>query len=413
MNKYRDIIGHINYGLFLVLVFLLPFPQLPLRYVGTAWVISWLFELRWLQKPTFQKAAIPFILFGIWYIWKLLSGLWAPDTAAWAWKMERFMAFLFLVPIGIWGVNKYYNWRQAGKIWVFGCLAAIPAYLLWMTILFNHPEIVPYLNVHDDWVQHGEWLRFFSENISHFKHRLFLNSVMLFGIVIAIQLWKDRKWLLILILSVMTVFILLTDSRQTLITAVAMGVVGLAHYIPKRFKWSYWIGVIALGGLLIFGIIRLHPRMQDFGLNGITHIRELSYYHDMRFNIWGAALQHPGDYMAYGLGAGQCPEYMAQHFQEVGFTHYAQERYNPHNQYLEELMELGIGGLLLFLLAWLSIPLCAPAQAKRRAILFTLLFMLNMCTDCMFGMFCGITLWAVGMGFTLIAKSLSSPSHVA
>lgn len=414
MNKYRDIIGRINYGLFLALVFLLPFPQLPLRYVGTAWVISWLFELRWLNlKITNIKIQIPFILFGIWYLWKLLSGLWAPDTAAWGWKMERYLAFIFLVPIGIWGVNKYYNWRQAGKVWVIGCLVAIPAYLIWMTVVFLHPEIVPYLHVADNWVQHEKWLTFFSENLSHFKHRLFLDSVILMGIVIATQLWREKKGLLAVIIPILLAFIVLTDSRQALLTAAIMGVVGLSFYISKHYKWSYWIGGLMLVGLLVFGIVRCHPRMQDFGLNGLTHIRELSYYHDVRFNVWGAALQQPYDYLSFGLGAGQSTEYIAQRFQDAGFLSYAQEQYNAHNQYLEELMELGIGGLLLFLLAWLSIPLCAKPETRRIAILFTLLFMLNMCTECMFGRFCGIALWAVMMGFALIATGLSSPSHTA
>ena len=418
MDKYRDIIGRINYGLFLAMVFLLPFPQIALRYVGTAWVISWFLELRWLQISDLRslltkKTALPFLLFGAWFIWKLISGLWAPDIAAWSWKIERYLAFLFLVPIGIWGTNEHYNWRQAGQVWGIGCLAAIPAYLIWMTLLFLHPEIVPYLNVPSDWIQHPEWLTFFSENLSHFKHRLFLNSVELFGIVLAVRVWKEKKGLLAVIIPVIAAFILLTDSRQTLITAAVMAGVGLAGYVPKRYRWSYWLGVIALVGVLGFAILKLHPRMQDFGLNGLSNMRELSYYHDVRLNIWGAALQQPGDYIAYGLGAGQSTDYIARRFQEVGFEGYVQEQYNAHNQYLEELLELGLGGLILFVLAWLSIPLCAKKEERTLAVQFTLLFMLNMCTECMFGRFCGIILWAVGMGFVLIANSLSSPSRAA
>ena len=123
----------------------------------------------------------------------------------------------------------------------------------------------------------------------------------------------------------------------------------------------------------------------------------MSYDHDIRFNIWGAALQHPEDYLAYGLGAGQSKHYMAERYADAQFDHYAYKQYHSHNQYLEELMEIGIGGLLLFLLAWLSIPLCAQKKGQQTAILFTTLFVLNMFTDCMFGRFCGIALWAVGL----------------
>ena len=109
MNRYQDIIGKVNYGIFLATVALLPFPQILLRYMCVLWIIAWLLEGRWLSKPMSlreNKIAIPFILFGLWYIWKIVSGLWASDYDAWAWQMERYIAFGMIIPVGIWGVNK-------------------------------------------------------------------------------------------------------------------------------------------------------------------------------------------------------------------------------------------------------------------------------------------------------------------
>ena len=142
--------------------------------------------------------------------------------------------------------------------------------------------------------------------------------------------------------------------------------------------------------------------MQGIKWSDITEMRELSYYHELRLNLWGAALQHPKDYLAYGLGAGQSTQYMVERFADAHFDYYVQMRLHPHNQYLVELMEIGIGGLLLFILAWLSIPICAQKEGRRTAILFITLFLLNMLTDCMFGKFDGIALWAVGLVFILL-----------
>ena len=149
-------------------------------------------------------------------------------------------------------------------------------------------------------------------------------------------------------------------------------------------------------------MLHFHPRMQEFELSDIKEMRELSYYHDIRLNIWGAALQHPEEYLAHGLGAGQSSNYLREKYRAAGFDHYVYMCYHPHNQYLEELMEIGLPGLLLFLLAWLSLPICAQKEGRLTAILFTTLFLLNMCTDCMFGRFCGIALWAVGLVFLLL-----------
>ena len=49
MNQYREIIGKLNYGLFLAIVALLPFDQLLLRYAFVTWFVCWLLEGRWLK----------------------------------------------------------------------------------------------------------------------------------------------------------------------------------------------------------------------------------------------------------------------------------------------------------------------------------------------------------------------------
>ena len=108
MNRYREIIGRINYALFLAVVALLPFPQICVRYACVAWFVTWVLEGRWLQKPASwreNKMMLPFVLFGIWYIWQLVSGIWADNHAAWSMQMERYITFGVMIPVGIWGLN--------------------------------------------------------------------------------------------------------------------------------------------------------------------------------------------------------------------------------------------------------------------------------------------------------------------
>ena len=405
MNKYKDIIGRINYGLFLALVALLPFPQTLIRYACGLWLVSWLFEGRWLSKPKSlkeNKMAIPFLLFGAWYAWKALSILWAPDHAAWAWWMERYMLFALMIPVGLWGVNERYDWKVAGKVLIISCLVAIPGYLLWMTAVYVHPEWVPHLHLIEEWIHHDNWFVFVQENISHFKHRLFLCSVELLAAVLACQLFRKRLAILIPCLVVMLSIIPLTGGRQSIITCAGFAIIGVLMALSHKKRLRYGLVIIAVGLTVGGGLLKLHPRMQGIKWSDITEMRELSYYHELRLNLWGAALQHPKDYLAYGLGAGQSTQYMVERFADAHFDYYVQMRLHPHNQYLVELMEIGIGGLLLFILAWLSIPICAQKEGRRTAILFITLFLLNMLTDCMFGKFDGIALWAVGLVFILL-----------
>ena len=401
MNKYKTIIERVNYVLFAALVFLLPFPQVFLRYAIVLWLVAWVLEGRWLHKPKSLKRntmVIPFLLFALWYVWRIASGLWAADHAAWSWQMERYLTFGLMVPVGIWGVNERYNWKQLGRVFTIGCVAAVPIYLIILTPLYFHREIIDQLNWVAEWnYDVHSWYSFFANNISVLKHRLFLCSIEILGAAMALQVWKEKKWLLTGMLPVMLAAIPLTGSRQSILTLAALAVIGLIYLLPKRYRMRYGIGIVLLGVLLGGAVLKFHPRMQEFHLKDITQMRTISPDHDVRLNLWGIALQQPSDYLWHGLGAGQSTNYMMERYQEMGCDYYYQKEYNTHNQYLAELMEIGIFGLLFFVLAWLSIPLCAKNKGRLNALIFSTLYLLNMFTDCMFGRFDGIVLWAVWM----------------
>ena len=398
MHKYQDIIGRLNYGLFLTVVALLPFPQIALRYTCVIWFILWVLEGRWLRKPNFKsqisnlKFAIPFIFFGAWYAWKLISGCWAADGLAWSEQMERYLAFGLIIPVGIWGVNERYNWHTAGKVLVISCVTAMILYLVMMVTLFHHREIIDNIRWEARWdYSQTSWLTFFAENITVVKHRLYLCMVELFGMVMAYLLYRKKPLILIPSLLIMGSSLVLTASRQSVITAVALLVVIILFAIPEQKRLRYGIAIIFTGFVLGFGLMKIHPRMRNF-----------DYQADQRINIWGAALQHPKDYIWDGLGAGQSGNYMMQQYEDLKMTTYAERRYNCHNQYLEETMEIGVFGLILFLMAWLSIPICAKGKARQTACLLAVLFLFNMFTECVFGRYDGIALWAVGMILILV-----------
>lgn len=407
MNRYQDIIGRVNYGLFLAVVFLLPFPQIALRITCVAWLVTWFFEGRWLRKPKSlkeNKMAIVFLLFFGWYAWKLLSVLWAADYHAWSWEMERYMAFGLMLPVGIWGVNEHYNWRTVAKVLIAGCVTAIPVYLIWMAILFHHQEwITTVFHLEKWWTWTDNWWEFFTMNLSWFKHRLFLCSVEILGVIAAYKLYRKQLWILLPSAAVMLSSIPLTGSRQSILSCAALLVITAIFALPRRYRLKYGLGILVGGMLLGSGLLMEHPRMQNFEWPKLEELRDGNQSSsEIRFNIWVLALEHPEDYFWTGLGAGQSMQYMVNRYQQYNMHLYAYLRFHAHNQYLEETMEIGIFGLLLFLAAWLSIPFCARGQGRQTAVLFTTLFMLNMLTDCMFGKFCGIALWAVGLLIILL-----------
>ena len=406
MNRYQSIVGRINYWLFIAVAVLLPYPQICLRYAVVIWFISWLLEGRWLKLDNLKlqlanwKKILPVLLFGLWFCYKLLSGLWADDYSRWAWQMERYQTFGLMIPVALWGVNEYYDWRQVGKALVISCMVAVPVYVLWMTALYLHPEWIDSWQLNSAYAgkQVDGWWEFVAEYISVFKHRLFFCSVEMFGAIVAWFIYRKRLAVLIPALIVTLSAIPLTTSRQSILTCAALLAVVLISSLPRRYRWSYGVGIFLIGILLGGGILTLNPRMQGFNFKAITEVREISVDHDVRFNIWGYALKQPEDYLAHGVGAGQSELYLNHLFS----PYFIQHGFHVHNQYLEELIEVGIPGLILFLLAWLSIPICAPKGAHEMGWLFTVLFLMNMFTDCMFGKFDGIALWIVGIWLILL-----------
>lgn len=417
MNRYQDITGKINYGLFLAVVFLLPFPQIALRYACVAWIISWFFEGRWLRidhlKSQFArtKFAIPFILFALWYLWRILSAVWVTDSHAWGSQIERYLTFGLLLPVGLWGVNKKYDLQQIGRALVTSCVVAVPIYLTLFAVLFYHREIIDTLQWEGRWnYAMTTWYTFVGENISVVKHRLYFCAVELLGAIVAYILYRRRPWVLFPTVAVMLSSILITGSRQSIVTAAILFAIACIYELPQKHRIWYGIGIIVLGLAAGGGLLKMHPRMQQFDLHSVTAITEINETHEERLNIWGAALQQPQDYLWYGLGAGQSANYMKAQYEQLGMTTYAQKGYNCHNQYLEEIMELGLFGLLLFLIAWCTIPICTHGKAQMMAWMFTLLYACNMVTECIFGRFDGIALWAVGMILiALFERSSTAP----
>lgn len=167
--------------------------------------------------------------------------------------------------------------------------------------------------------------------------------------------------------------------------------------LPQAYRRTYGIGILTAGVLMGGALLLLHPRMQPSYWERPEALWEIDETHDPRTNIWKLAWEQPSDYMAHGLGAGQNTGYLMERYKEHHLYIYTAMHFHCHNQYLEELMELGIGGLLLFLLAWASIPLCAKGIGKQTAWLFCLMMLLNMFTDCIFSTFCGVALWAVSL----------------
>ena len=296
LQKYQSVMGQLNYILFLIVVALLPFPQVFLRYACVIWICTWLLEGRFVQKPNVQdwRKMMPFIMFGIWYLWKIISGLWAADQDAYSWQLERYMAFGLLVPIGIWGVNKNYDWKQICKVLTVSCVASAGLYAFTLYWVYNAQAFNYAIGIY---AQQELPIEFFADKVSYIKHRLFLCSTQMMGMMALLYLRKDilckygtiKGWIIIIIgLTSMLALILATGSRASILSGVALLTIWLLYKLPIR-RIRYRIALVLLAcGIGLFALTQ-HPRMQEFDYTDLLSIRETTEDHNVRLNIWGAA----------------------------------------------------------------------------------------------------------------------------
>ena len=400
-ETYQSTLGRINYVLFLIAVASLPFPQIVERYALVAWLIGWVLELRWLKVKDYQlsvsnlRLSCPLLLFGIWYVWRALSGLWSPDQHAWSFMMERYLMFGLLVPVAIYGVNECYDWRMIGKVLVISGAAAVPFYILLMTALYYHPDWAFSMG-YKEWIGEGiNWWDCFVVNSSFIKHRLFLCTIEIIAAVVATQIWQGKPHIWLPIVLTMLSLIVFTGSRQSILTLAAVIIIYAILHIKGRYRWLYGAGIVITGLCIGIAILFMHPRMRAMLADGIA--LEQLQVHEPRVGIWNIALSSPKDYFWFGLGGGQSHAYMMAKYDEYQMGYFKYKQYHVHNQYLEEWIELGIFGVIFFVIAWISIIYCSRGIGRQTAIYFVTICMLCMLTDCLWGKFDGIAIWAVLM----------------
>lgn len=376
LEQYQSMMGRINWVLFLVAVATLPFPQVFSRYALVAWIVAWVLELRWLKcpaNPLRHKEIIPILLFGLWYAWRALSGLWSPDHRAWSFMMERYLTFGLLVPVALWGANERYDWRMVGKVLVVSCAAAA---LFYAILLLAHYDI------------------------EILKHRLFLCSAEIIGAVVALQVWHKKPQIWIPLVVIMLSTIPLTGSRQSVITLAAVVTLVVIYALPQKHRWLYSIGIVLVGAAVGCSILFTHPRMKKILADGLT-VEQITK-HEPRVGIWSLALKEPEFSFWKGLGGGQSVNYLEKQYNKFYMKYYKDHHYHAHNQYLEEFMELGVFGLIYFIVLWLSIIMCTKGIGRQTAVFFVTIYGLNMLTDCMWGKFDGIALWAIVMVYLIL-----------
>ena len=420
LDKYRNIIGEINYMLFLAFIAVLPYPHSISRPIWVAWLITWLLEFRFTQKPKLAsfkdlKPIIPFIGFACWFIIQAVSVLYANDKQEAFSILGRTVNFVLLLPVAIWGVNERYDWKMCLKVLIATCLISIFVYVFTFFWLHNVGRAFDKRAAYDYVLS----LNTITDINLHIKHRLHYTTLCCFaicGLYVLYPSLKDRYGSVrtvvysIFILTVLSLGIYLTGSREGILNLIVIFSTMIFISVPENKKVATGLLVATLAVAGIFAMFHFHPRLKENSLKEWFTISDnpIQPSIEPRIAIWHAALEHPEEYSLHGVGAGNSAEYMIAKYKEKGWIAFEERRYHAHNEYLTQWIELGICGAVFFIAIWLSILLCYSHGNTRLALFFTEICMLNMMTDRFLGGIEGIFFCAMGLLIILLCHNRSS-----
>ena len=374
-NKYRQILGISNYMLALTVAFTAAFPSKVFNIAWTLWLIRWALEGRF---------------------------LWANDINAGISVLERQFSFIAIVPIALFGINKYYKTKSILISLIIGTLVSLIAY--YMSIL--------YVSNHEYFVSGGKkemWKGFsinqFESSISLIKHRLYYCTSLIIALFSVFFLQKDGRErygsaLTFIISTVVCALfigmIMISGSRSSVLVLAILLSVNILNIFQLKYKIIITTVIIVLFGIAALLLLKFHPRMSNFSLQDM-YILETGKTDkqfeiiEPRLFIWHEAYINIDEYWGIGKGVGNSTSFLIEKYKEQNYPDsFLEKKFSPHNQYLSAFIDLGILGFIFLIAYFLSFHRVFKGRARKFAINLSLLIGFNLLTEGMLGRSDGI-----------------------
>jgi O-antigen ligase len=213
----------------------------------------------------------------------------------------------------------------------------------------------------------------FEEDAGHWVMSPFYNDhtaygaalAMFFPVIIGFMFYprssRISRFFAFVVFVILVVAIILSYTRAAWISVLVAAAVFLAVLLKIRFYWIATVAVILISFLVIFQqqiIDRLEKNKQDSSANFVEHIQSIYNISSdasnlERINRWQAAIRMFNDRPVVGWGPGTYQFVYAPYQRSKEKTIISTnlgDKGNAHSEYLGPLAEMGLPGMLIFLL---------------------------------------------------------------
>lgn len=397
-TKYQQYMGSLNYAVFMLILFFLPFPWKYVQPLIVVWLATWALEGCWLQKSHFRfnRSHVPLLLVALLVVWEGISLLWTPKYDSGISEVNKHLPILAICLISLFGVNEHYHPIKLKMALYIGALCSILSYgtiLYWWTA----NERIPFDTTWWDW---DIWTPLGSPIISLIKHHQYYCMTLLLAICFSGSIYRycaqryNRLAALLLIAigdTLLMAAVILSGSRTMMVMLPIIVILSLWWTLQGIKRWLALAGVVIVMGLSGLWFNRHNSRFirtqHDVSQIDIQQIKEQPMSREPRIYIWHTILTHRKEYGIAGMGVGSSDAFLYHYYEQDGNGNLT---FGPHSCYLKTWMEMGpIAALLLIVILCLSICLHSP-HVRRDATWVSLIMGLAMLTESCFSRMSGL-----------------------
>jgi len=392
----------------MLIVFALPFHIHATRYLIGGLLAVWLVGIVWKRKLFYllnQRLVWVAILFYALHV----VGLFLSSNTQKAWSELEHKLTLFLLPLAFASVGVMESGRRDRVLLAFVAgtlLVTLVSLAAYIVRLFD-PNYLDY------------FLRFPLYNIytdfSFFNHPTYYALFLELSIVVAFYLLRKtwipvRKGWLIAIIVLFSMLVFLASSRSGILSLLVIFMITIFMHCRGRNWKLFWIGMMIVVGFLATQNYRFGNYIElagEMAGGGELDTDELVEKGAMRLVLWDVALDLSQDHLWFGRGTGDTQDALEQEYERRDLKKHMDRNYNPHNQYLSTLLELGLTGLAVLtgLLLW---PLILGIRhGDYLAVAFILLYMSHFMFESILSRSPGILSFAFFYGLLILNRRKS------
>ncbi|MAY83210.1 MAG: hypothetical protein CMP59_03675 [Flavobacteriales bacterium] len=346
-------------------------------------------ENRWRfnQMNKWEKWSLSsFILF---FLWHLLSLSYSEDLSSGIKAIESKLSLL-VFPLVLFNANSLVK-----RLWLilrvfYVSIAVSIIYLLINSALHYFTE--------GSWLTYHDFTAPFNAHAVFFSYFLFLSILIVVYELNNSELSRTHKLLLIILLVISFVGLLFCASKNVSIVTIFFSLMILARrFFQKGLRLKEVLIFLIASVIILISALQMDAvknRMAELssgsGMENFEIIRsggEIGVNDNLKYNgtslritLWYLGMDEliERDRLLIGLSPADRRGIMNQRYNEVGMGPYRD--YNLHNQFIQTVVELGIVGLLLYLIIYLSLFGLAIKQGNYLLLVFltaTVIFQLT------------------------------------